>query len=113
LDGPGFHVEIDVLEAAAKSMSEIVADQDNAELRGLCGGAELYGNEGVHTELAEFCKAWSVGLDALGDRARSMGDKLKDAAATYREVDQAAAHGLSKDPGVRAVDPPTFEGPGH
>lgn len=113
MDGPGFHVEIDVLEAASRSMDEIVADQDNAELRDLCGGQAVYGHEWVHAEFAEFCAAWSVGLDALCDRARNMGYELGEAARTYREVDDEAARQLTEDPAADVVDPPNFEPRGH
>ncbi|PKW18702.1 hypothetical protein [Saccharopolyspora spinosa] len=112
MDGKGFHVEIDVLEAAAQRMHEIVEDQDNQELKDLAGGAELYGHGAVHAGMSEFCGKWSVGLDALGDRCRSMGGKLIKAAQTYREIDEQAARHV-EDPAVDAVDPPNFEPRGH
>lgn len=111
VDGPGFHVDVDVLETAAKSMHEIIADQDNTELRGLCGGPDVYGYAAVHAEFSGFCQAWSVGLDALSDRARWMGDELGATARTYREADQKAAQGLTDDPGLQVVDPPNYQGP--
>ncbi|GAA4546390.1 hypothetical protein [Amycolatopsis samaneae] len=110
LDGPGFHVEIELLETASRNMAQIVHDQDGFELRGLCGESEIYGHEGVHSGLAEFCGRWSVGLDALADRAERMGDKLGEAAKAYRGVDQANAGSLKGDPAIDAVDPPTFTG---
>ncbi|GHG33364.1 MULTISPECIES: hypothetical protein [Amycolatopsis] len=110
LDGPGFHVEIELLEAASKNMAQIVRDQDGFELRGLCGEAEIYGHQGVHSGLAEFCGRWSVGLDALADRAERMGDTLGEAAKVYRGVDEANAESLKEDPAVDAVDPPAFPG---
>lgn len=111
MDGPGFHVDVDVLDTAAKSMHDIVADQDNSELRRLCGGPEMYGHDAVHAEFSGFCQAWSVGLDALCDRARWMGDELGNCARTYREVDQAAAQKLTDDPALQVVDPPNLQGP--
>ncbi len=91
MDGAGFHVELDVLEEAARRMQDIVTDQDGRELRDVCGGADQYGHGGVHAELAEFCNAWSVGVDALCDRARTMGAELREVAQAYREIDQEAA----------------------
>ncbi|GAA4536458.1 hypothetical protein [Amycolatopsis samaneae] len=105
MDGPGFHVEIEVLESASKSMGQVAADQDGFALRGLCGEPPMYGHNGVHDALAEFCGRWSVGLDALSDRARSMGDLLGKAAKAYREVEHNAAGSLTKDPGLDAVTP--------
>lgn len=106
MDGPGFHVEIEVLESASKSMGEIVHDQDGFELRGLCGEPSLYGHGGIHDALAEFCGRWSVGLDALCDRARDMSGALGDAAKAYREAERTNNTALSQDPGVDAVTPP-------
>jgi hypothetical protein len=65
VDGPSFHVDVDVLASASKSMGDIVHDQDSFELRELCGEPSLYGHDGVHDALAELCGRWSVGLDAL------------------------------------------------
>lgn len=111
MDGPGFHVDVDVLDTAAKSMHDIVADQDNSELRRLCGGPEMYGYDAVYAEFSGFCQAWSVGLDALCDRAQWMGDELGNCARTYRDVDQAAAQKLTDDPALQIVDPPNLQGP--
>jgi hypothetical protein len=105
LDGAGFHVETEVLEAASRSMGEIVSDQDDFELRGLCGDPEVYGHGGIHDALAEFCGSWSVGLDALCDRSRHMSDSLADAAKAYRGVDQNTARTMAADPGLDAVTP--------
>ncbi|WP_246258234.1 hypothetical protein [Amycolatopsis anabasis] len=104
LDGPGFHVEIEVLETASKNMSDIARDQDSFELRELCGDPALYGHDGVHAALAEFCGGWSVGLDALSDRAQRMGDSLGAAAKAYREAERTRKDALTTDPGVEAVD---------
>ncbi len=105
MDGPGFHVEIDVLESASKSMGEIVHDQDSFELRGLCGDPPLYGHDGVHGALAELCGRWSVGLDALSDRAGDLGDLLGEAAKAYRAVEHGHTDVLKTDPGWDAVTP--------
>ena len=113
MDGAGFHVELDVLEQAARRMHEVVTDQDGRELRDVCGGAQQYGHAGLHAELAEFCNAWSVGVDALCDRARTMGSELREVAQTYREIDQEAARTLNQDPGVAATEPSTPGVPGH
>jgi hypothetical protein len=64
MDGPGFHVDIEVLETASKNMQDLWHSQDEFELRGLCGEPELYGHGGVHDALADFCGQWSVGMDA-------------------------------------------------
>ena len=113
MDGAGFHVELDVLEEAARRMHEVVTDQDGRELREVCGDAQQYGHQGVHAELAEFCNAWSVGVDALCDRARTMGADLREVAQTYRDIDQEAAQALNHDPSVAATQPSTPELPGH
>ncbi|WP_329072549.1 hypothetical protein [Amycolatopsis sp. NBC_01480] len=105
MDGPGFHVEVDVLESASTSMGEIVHDQSSFQLRGLCGEPPLYGHDGVHGALAEFCGRWSVGLDALADRAGDLGDLLGKAAKAYRGVEHSNTAALKDDPGRDAVTP--------
>ncbi|NBH10965.1 hypothetical protein [Amycolatopsis sp. SID8362] len=105
MDGPGFHVDIEALASASKSMGDIVHDQDSFELRGLCGEPGLYGHNGVHDALAELCGRWSVGLDALSDRASDLGDLLGKAAAAYRAVEHSNADALKSDPGWDAVTP--------
>ncbi|MGH9061408.1 MAG: hypothetical protein ACRDZY_18130 [Acidimicrobiales bacterium] len=105
MDGPGFHVEVEALEGASTSMAQVAADQDNFALRGLCGEPPLYGHDGVHDALAEFCGRWSVGRDALADRARSMGDLLGTAAKAYRQAEHNATGSLTTDPGLPAVTP--------
>jgi hypothetical protein len=105
VDGPGFHVDIDVMDSAAKSMGEIVHDQDSFELRGLCGESSLYGHDGVHDALADLCGRWSVGLDALSDRARELGHLLSTAANAYRDVEHSNTAVLTADPGLDAVTP--------
>ncbi|WP_370968543.1 hypothetical protein [Amycolatopsis sp. cg9] len=112
MDGPGFHVDVDVLESASKNMSAVVHDQSSFELRGLCGESRLYGHNGVHEALAELCARWSVGLDALSDRAGDLGDLLGQAAAAYRAVEHDNTASLKSDPGWGAVTPdePTIGG---
>ncbi len=105
MDGPGFHVDVDVLESASTSMGEILHDQDSFELRGLCGDSPLYGHDGVHGALAEFCGRWSIGLDALADRAGDLGDLLGTAAKAYRAVEHDNTAALKGDPGWDAVTP--------
>ena len=112
MDGPGFHVEIDALESASTSMAEIVHDQNSFALRGLCGEPPLYGHDGVHSALGEFCGRWSVGLDALSDRAGDLGDLLGKAAKAYRAVERDNTAALKEDPGWDSVtpDPPMLGG---
>jgi hypothetical protein len=105
VDGPGFHVEVDVLESASTSMGEIVHDENSFQLRGLCGEPPLYGHDGVHGALAEFCGRWSVGLDALADRAGDLGDLLGKAAKAYRAAEHSNIAALKDDPGRDAVTP--------
>ncbi|MFD9889727.1 hypothetical protein ACFWY9_10320 [Amycolatopsis sp. NPDC059027] len=52
MDGPGFHVEIEVLESASKSMGQVAADQDGFALRGLCGEPPMYGHNAVDAAAA-------------------------------------------------------------
>ncbi len=112
MEGPGFHVDVDVLERASKNMSAVVRDQDSFELRGLCGEPRLYGHAGVHDALAELCGRWSVGIDALSDRASDLGDLLGKAAEAYRAVEHSTVEALKTDPGWDAVtpDPPSVGG---
>ncbi|SEP21300.1 hypothetical protein [Amycolatopsis saalfeldensis] len=105
MDGPGFHVDVGVLEAASKNMKDLWHGQDDFELRGLCGEPELYGHGGVHDALADFCGQWSVGLDALCDRANGLADTLGKAAQAYRAVEHGNTAALKVDPGTDAVTP--------
>ncbi|QUH00633.1 hypothetical protein HUO13_07215 [Saccharopolyspora erythraea] len=106
MDGNGFHVEIEVLERASKRMEELVAGQDNSELSELPGQGSAYGHADLEAALNEFCDRWSVGLDALCDRATRMGYSLGEAAKAYREADQAGADALAVDPAIEVVQPP-------
>ena len=101
MDGPGFHVDVDVLASASKSMDDVV----RFELRELCGEPGLYGHNGVHDALAELCGRWSVGLDALADRASDLGDLLGKAAEAYRAAEESNTSALKSDPGWDAVTP--------
>ena len=103
MDGPGFHVDVEVLNSAASSMGAIVHDQSTFALRGLCGDPELYGHRGVHDALAQFCGRWSVGLDALSDRAAELGTSLGKAAEAYRETEHTTTATLTADPGWDTV----------
>ena len=104
MDGPGFHVDLDKLDEAATGIRQSVDDQDNFELRGLCGDSEMYGHVGVHDALMDFCVRWSDGLDVLTDDAGAIGDALTRAATAYRGIDDATARTLGADPGERAVE---------
>lgn len=103
IDGPGFHVEVNVLDNAAKGIIQSVHDQQTFELRGLCGDTELYGHAGVHDALADYCARWSAGLDRLTEDAGVIGECLKHVADAYRGVDEAAARHMPADPGTTVV----------
>ncbi|WP_020634920.1 hypothetical protein [Amycolatopsis alba] len=66
----------------------------------------------MHGALAEFCGRWSVGLDALADRARDLGGLLGTAAKAYREVEHTNLAALKADPGLSLVSPPPRVGSG-
>jgi len=104
MDGPGFHVDIDALERASDGIIRTVDEQKRSQLEDVGGGAEVYGDEGLHGALTNFCDRWSDGLDLLTEDARTVGDILGRAAKAYRAVDSAAAARLTTDPGRRAVD---------
>jgi hypothetical protein len=61
LDRPGFHVEIDALDSAARGITQSVHDQDTFELSGLCGDVTLYGHAGVRCRLARGVSGSSGG----------------------------------------------------
>jgi len=104
LDGQGWRVDVDKIDEAANGIHDSVQDQDNFELRGLCGDPELYGNSGVHDSLMDFCVRWSGGLDTLTEDAGKIGDALSRVSRAYRAVDDAAAQAMPTDPGTGAVD---------
>jgi hypothetical protein len=103
MDGPGFHVEINVLESAAAGIRQSVADQGSA-LEDLDGGSATYGHDGVHGAMETFCDRWNEGLDILIKDADAIGDILGKVAQAYRDADAAAAGRLTTDPGVQVVD---------
>jgi hypothetical protein len=104
VDGPGFHVDVDKVTEAGNGISRSVTDQQGFQLRGLCGDAELYGHQGVHDGLMDFCARWSDGLDILTDDADKIGATLTRAANAYRGIDAASARTLRTDPGQQAVE---------
>jgi hypothetical protein len=104
LDGPGFHVDVDKVDEAARGIHDSVQDQHNFELRGLCGDPDLYGHAGIHDALMDVCVRWSDGLDILTEDAGTIGDALSKVSQAYRAVDESTARSLPNDPGVGAVD---------
>ncbi len=86
-------------------MAETVADQDAAGLDTLVGPPERYGHDGVHAAVAEFCGAWTIGVDALCDRARRNGTSLREAALAYRDADAHVGRALTGDPATAVVEP--------
>lgn len=104
VDGPGFHVDVGKVEEAANGIKRSVTDQSSFELRDLCGDTSLYGHDGIHNALMNFCVRWSDGLDILTDDADAIGNVLTRAAAAYQVTDSAAAGSLTADPGQGPVD---------
>ena len=104
MDGPGFHVEIDVLETASAGIAGSVADQRRSPLEDLDRGEKTYGHEALQGAMKTFCDRWNEGLDILLDDAGAIGDILTRAAREYRKVDQAAAARLTGDPAEWVVD---------
>ncbi|WP_336158618.1 hypothetical protein [Amycolatopsis sp. VC5-11] len=104
VDGPGFHIDVDKVAEAGSGISRSVTDQQGFQLRGLCGDVELYGHQGVHDGLMDFCTRWSDGLDILTDDADKIGATLTRAANAYRGIDDATARTLRTDPGQQAVN---------
>ncbi|MFC4004998.1 hypothetical protein ACFS2C_27700 [Prauserella oleivorans] len=58
MDGPGFHVDVDRLEEAGGAIKKAVAEQDNVELRGLVGEADVYGHTPLRDALMDVCVRW-------------------------------------------------------
>lgn len=104
LNGQGFHVEVDVLDTAATGIKQSVQDQDNFELRGLCGETDQYGHAPLRDAFMDFCTRWSEGLDSLTDEGEAIGETLSKVADAYRTVDENAAQSLPADPGLEAAD---------
>lgn len=105
MDGPGFHVDVDILETAARAMQKIAADQKAAELAELCDGdAQTVGDDALCDALVAFCEKASAGIDYLVDKADDTGEGVREAAQTYRETDRAAMGHLAGDPAAAAMD---------
>jgi hypothetical protein len=104
MDGPGFHVEIGVLEAAAAGVAETADDQLASALEKVERDAGAYGHDGVHASLVAFCDRWNGGLDILLKDAQAIADILGRAAWAYRDADAASAGRLTTDPGKRVLD---------
>ncbi|NMO52073.1 hypothetical protein HH310_12800 [Actinoplanes sp. TBRC 11911] len=104
MDGPGFHVEVDVLEAAATGIAQSVADQRESALDELDREEATYGHAGVHQEMENLCRRWGDGLDILVKDADAIAEILTAAATAYREADASAAGRLTSDPAERVVD---------
>lgn len=105
VDGPGFHVDVEVLETAARAMGEIASDQNASELAELCDGdAQAIGSDVMCEALVSFCETMSQSIDYLVDKAEDTGEGLREAAQTYREVDRAAMQQLGGDPAAAAMD---------
>nr|WP_296066411.1 type VII secretion target [uncultured Actinoplanes sp.] len=104
MDGPGFHVDIGVLEAAADGIAQTVADQRGSSLDDLDRKAGVYGHAAVHQAIETFCDRWNDGLEILVKDGEAIGDILTAAATAYRSVDDAAAGRLTSDPALRVVD---------
>lgn len=103
VSGQGYQVDVDVLDGAARSMRELAADQDQFELRGLCGEPEVYGHQGLHDGLADACDKLSNTLDNLASTVEDLAGGLEKSAALYRESEQANAQKLQGgggDPGM-------------
>jgi hypothetical protein len=104
LNGPGFHVAVDVVEQAANGIKQSVQDQGNFELRGLCGEADMYGHTALRDALMDFCVRTSDVIDELVDEGEEIGDALSAVASTYREVDASAVGALTEDPALDVAD---------
>jgi hypothetical protein len=104
MDGPGFHVEVGVLQDASAGITQSVADQRGSALERLDGGAATYGHDRLHGAMENFCDRWNDGLDILVKDADAIGAILRQAATAYRDADAAAAGRLTTDPAERVVD---------
>lgn len=96
MDGLGFHVDLDAVEAAARGIRDTIRDHDSIEVRNICGAVELYGHTGLHGAFSDFCARWNDGIDQLVDDVGIIGESLSAAAASYRSVDEGnrSAFGL-------------------
>jgi hypothetical protein len=104
MDGPGFHVEIGVLEAAAAGVVDSADEQRASALEKVDRDAATYGHDRLRASLATFCDRWSDGLDMLLKDAHAIADILGRAAWAYRDADAASAGRLTADPGKRVLD---------
>lgn len=102
MDGPGFHVDVDRLEEAGRAIKRSVTEQDNFELRGLAGEADMYGHTPLRDALMDFCVRWSDRIDDLVDDADDMAAALQSSAYAYQEADRAGK--LSEDPAIGTAD---------
>ncbi|WP_346056625.1 hypothetical protein [Amycolatopsis dongchuanensis] len=102
--GSGFSVDVDAVAEAATGITQSVSDQRSFHLRDLCGDSGLYGHQGVHDALMDFCVRWSDGLDVLTDDADRIGETLTKVVAAYRGTDEATARTLGADPAQEVVD---------
>ena len=106
MDGNGFHVDIGVLESAAKAMGEISDKQDRSELADVCDEADeqTVGSDTMYDALVSFCETTSEGIDYLVDKAEDTREGLSEVAQNYREVERAAIADLRGDPAAEAAD---------
>lgn len=106
MDGTGFHVDIGVLESAAKAMGEISDKQDRSELADLCDeeDEQTVGSDTMYDALVSFCETTSEGIDYLVDKADNTREGLVEVAQNYREVERAAVADLQGDPAAETAD---------
>lgn len=97
MEGPGFQVDVNALEATAGDIRDTIRDRDSIEVRDICGPAELYGHAGVHGAFSDFCERWSAGVDRLIEDAGVISESLAAAAQNYRSVDEAGRSALDPD----------------
>jgi hypothetical protein len=102
VDGPGFHVDVSVLDEVAKGVRESVADQTATALNDVIE-ATACGHTRLDAAIANFCVRWNGGIDVLTVDASAIADGLGHAASLYRQVDAALAGALIGDPGVQAI----------
>lgn len=102
-DGPGFHVEIEVLGEVSQAMDEIARKQRDFELDDLSGEAQMYGHDGLQEAFEEFCDRYDESVRMLCDKVDDMKDGLAATSKAYREAEQSNVKILN-DPGLRAVE---------
>lgn len=103
----GFEVELDVLDGAAKAVSQTMQDMESCQVADICGPSEEYGHDGLHGAFAHFCDRWQEGVEILLEDGEAIGEALRGAAQSYRELDQEAEdrlRGVGPDPAAEAVD---------